>query len=241
MNGSSATVLLAHGSPDPRHAHGIERIAERWQARHRAPVAVAYLDHHEPRLATAIRSLPHPGAVTVRPLLLSRGLHLTEDVPAVIASAAADTGAEVQQGSAPLAVHGDWVRDAVAELASRLPGRPEPGHGLLVTAGTSNAAALQAWEEAAERWGWISVAHATGPGRTLTQAVAEAQRSGATVRFVVPVVLAEGRIVDKIAANAAALGLPVSSVIGTTTALLDALDPTAHRPDSETTFSTMSA
>ena len=43
-------VLIAHGSPDPRHREGLETLAEAVRARVRPgrAVGVCYLDHHAP-------------------------------------------------------------------------------------------------------------------------------------------------------------------------------------------------
>jgi sirohydrochlorin ferrochelatase len=80
-------VLLAHGSPDPRHAEGVERVARR--VRRRAAgyrVHTAYLDHHLPSPAEVAADLT--GGVLV-PLLLTGAYHVRVDVPA--AAAAMDT------------------------------------------------------------------------------------------------------------------------------------------------------
>ena len=75
-------VLLAHGSPDPRHRADVDVLAEAVASRTGAPVVAAYLDHHGPTPADAAHSM---GAAWVVPLLLSDGFHRRVDVPAALA------------------------------------------------------------------------------------------------------------------------------------------------------------
>ncbi|MGE9807632.1 MULTISPECIES: sirohydrochlorin chelatase [unclassified Janibacter] len=87
---SGPLVLLAHGSPDPRHREGIERLARTVGAL--APglqIHVAYLDHHgpTPAKAAAAASVGVVAApVPVIPVLLTPAFHSRVDVPAAIAA-----------------------------------------------------------------------------------------------------------------------------------------------------------
>ena len=82
-----ALVILDHGS---RRAEAHEHVA--WLAervRERAPdlfVQVAHLEASEPTLAQAVDACADAGAneVSIHPLFLAPGLHLTYDIPAQI-------------------------------------------------------------------------------------------------------------------------------------------------------------
>ena len=73
MSEREPIILLAHGSPDPRHATGIAALATRVAAVGEAAVHVAYLDHHGPTPADAARAA---GRGVVVPALLSSGYHV---------------------------------------------------------------------------------------------------------------------------------------------------------------------
>ena len=83
-------VLLAHGSPDPRHAVGISTIRDRVAALLDERIEAAYFQHHGPTLIdqAAAAGGHDPKVVRVLPLLVTAGVHLAEDVPAAVAAAA---------------------------------------------------------------------------------------------------------------------------------------------------------
>lgn len=72
-------VLLAHGSPDPRHAESVSGIAGAVSRDSGVNVGVAYLRHHGPTLAEALRECGS-GRTAVLPLLLAAGAHALHDV-----------------------------------------------------------------------------------------------------------------------------------------------------------------
>ena len=76
-------VLLAHGSPDPRHAAGVEKVAEQVRRRWPGHVHAAYLDHHPPSATEVAKRLD--GGVLV-PLLLTTAYHVKTDVPEAAAA-----------------------------------------------------------------------------------------------------------------------------------------------------------
>jgi sirohydrochlorin ferrochelatase len=117
---SRALVVLDHGSRRPEaHAH-LERIAE--GIRQRAPEVRVYVAHMElaaPSLHEAIDACVRDGAteVVVLPFFLVPGLHLTEDIPALVREATArhpDLGVEV---AAPLG-EAEGIADLVLELTA---------------------------------------------------------------------------------------------------------------------------
>ena len=84
-----AIVLFAHGSRDPEWARPFESIAARLSKDF--AVRVAYLEHAKPDLGEAIAQLAAAGGRPVRvvPLFLGAGGHVKNDLPRLIAGAAA--------------------------------------------------------------------------------------------------------------------------------------------------------
>jgi sirohydrochlorin cobaltochelatase len=85
-------LLLAHGSRDPAWSAPFESIAARVRARAPgAAVEAAYLEHSTPSFQVAADRLAAHGARRVRvvPLFLGVGGHVRNDVPRLIAAAAA--------------------------------------------------------------------------------------------------------------------------------------------------------
>ena len=99
---ASDVVLLAHGSPDPRHARDVSSLVCRVAAA--APhfaVRAAYLDHHPPSVAEVGASLAEAGdadgrgPVALVPVLLTRAFHVRVDVPAAAHALAEASGREI--------------------------------------------------------------------------------------------------------------------------------------------------
>ena len=90
MPGAETThsILLAHGSPDPRwrktFEDGLASIAPRLQQQ----AHLAYMEFAEPSLETIIAEQYQNNArrFTIAPLFLAAGRHLLTDVPAQIAT-----------------------------------------------------------------------------------------------------------------------------------------------------------
>ena len=230
-------ILFAHGSPDPRHRAGVAAVAAQ-VAQVLAPaesVRVAYLQHHGPTLLDAVAGVPRrSGApersgvrpagstpaprVWVLPLLLSDGVHVTEDVPAAVVAA----------GLARPDV--DWrllptLPPATLALAvlALLPRPERRASGRLrgvvgVVAGSSRPAALTAFEAlaAALRPADVELVIANGPGPGVGQAADLLSALGADDVTVVPLMFADGVLVARAAEAAADLGLPSTAPLGTT-------------------------
>ncbi len=200
--------LLAHGSPDRRHAEDVGRIAHRLGAAV-DDVRPCYLDHCGPTLAQAADT---PG--TVLPLLLSPGHHVTVDVAPAVAAA-----------PVPLAVAHPPLLTSGAAWAFAL--RDEvraawPGHRIvMVGAGTRDTTVLRAWAETSSALG-VPVVHASGPGPRLSS---QASMGPAVA---VPLLVARGTFSDRIAAEAAGLGMPAAEPAGTSEALVGALIGCLH-------------
>ncbi|MHB9753919.1 sirohydrochlorin chelatase [Streptomyces sp. BYX5S] len=85
-----ALVLVAHGSRDPRALTTVTALAERIrEQRPGLTVRLGHIELNEPLLSDTLAELPAGQAVLV-PLLLSRGYHVKQDIPA-----AADTAAHL--------------------------------------------------------------------------------------------------------------------------------------------------
>ena len=82
-------ILFAHGSRDPQWAGPFERIASILSKKFL--VAVAYLELMRPTLDEAVAALAAAGAKSIRivPLFLGQGGHVKEDLPRMVANAAA--------------------------------------------------------------------------------------------------------------------------------------------------------
>lgn len=194
-------LLIAHGSPDPRHAAAVRRLAGA-VAEPGHPCRSAFLDHDAPTLAAALEGIGGP--VTSVALLLSLGLHAIVDVPRGLAG----RGDVTHRG--PLAV-GEWLLPVIDDLVER----SSRGWGcgvVVVAAGSRRPGALDGLVQATRSWRGrgrdLSVAVAGGPGPALAEAV-----TGPRGPLVVPLVVAPGVFSDRIEREAGRLGLPVTGVL----------------------------
>ena len=122
-------VLIAHGSPDPRHADDVERLADAVRNRVRAGRAVGacYLDHHEPtpdHLAVELT-----GRAVAVPLLLTPAYHAKVDVPQAVMRLRAG-GADVRL-TPPLG-RDERLLDACEELLASAGIAPDPDTAVVV-------------------------------------------------------------------------------------------------------------
>jgi sirohydrochlorin ferrochelatase len=181
-------VLLAHGSPDPRSARWVACAAAGAGDRAGFPVTTAFLDHDQPSLEAAVAEADDD--VVVLPLLLSSAFHARVDVPAAV-----DALPRPVRLLSPLG-HPGAVLDVVLSRAE--------GAAVVVAAGTKvneeRAAFADAVAASAARVGvTATVAFATGPGARLTES--------APGTAVVPWLLAPGRLLDAVVAEAQEAGL----------------------------------
>jgi sirohydrochlorin ferrochelatase len=226
-------TLLAHGSPDPRHARDVASLAGRLKV---AGIAtrVAYLDHHAPSPAEAAGAWQEAGApaTTVVPLLISPAYHARVDVPAAIAamrSAAPRLGVAAAE---PVGLH-PLLLTAAAELlaASSLPVDARTGI-ILAAAGSRDLRAVSAMESLfrtqggavadslgarAVRAAYLDGGRPLGRIRTLMRCV-----DGCTSFIVVPMVIADGILRDRIVTAAGRHDTPVTpGVLADTNAMAD--------------------
>lgn len=124
---TEAVVLLAHGSPDPDWRVPLDAIATELQRRepHRR-VMLAFLDHLQPPLETAVATLEREGCDAVRVVsvfLSAGGNHIKRDVPALCEQAAA-AHPRVRLTLVPGAIGGERdVIEAIAGAVARVTGR----------------------------------------------------------------------------------------------------------------------
>ncbi|MGN7249133.1 sirohydrochlorin chelatase [Janibacter anophelis] len=191
------TVLLAHGSPDPRHARTLERLRQRVSGplrdAGRGETRLVYIEHDAPRPHEIGPSLTDE--VMVVPMLMTPAFHARVDVPAAVRAlgfAGTPVGVTAALGGDPLLLE---AVDERLRAAGHAPEEPV----LLVAGGSSSGQAGQSIRtllDAHPRPGWL----------TMTLA---APRAGATTgRVVVPATLAEGVLHDKVRALAEAAGSP---------------------------------
>lgn len=226
-------TLLAHGSPDPRHARDVAALVGRIKLAGIAARA-AYLDHTSPSPAEAARSMAVAGipATTVVPLLVSPAYHARVDVPsAVSAMRAAAPGLAVAAadpvGLHPLVLAGtaELLADSglaigprtgiiLAAAGSRDPRAVAAIEALVGTHGPAMAASLGA---RAIRAAYLDGGRPLGRIRTLMRCV-----DGCTSFVVVTLMVADGILRDRIVAAAARADLPVApGTLADTNALAD--------------------
>ncbi len=196
-------VLIAHGSPDPRHASSVERLAGRLRRLMGVTVTAAYLEHNDPRVSTLLGT-PGPVSVdvTVRrtvvvPLLLTAGFHWHSDIPPVL----------VHGGSRSTLLAPPEPLGFAATIAALTDGHD---HVVLASAGSARP-------EVVGRFGALASALTTGSTRVevaLTpSAVTDAGNSGSAV---VPVLTADGIFADRIRRAATNAGATTTPVLGDT-------------------------
>lgn len=231
-------VLLAHGSPDPRHAQGVEALATHVRALvpHR-PVHTAYLDHHPPSPKEAGVALGTHAVVV--PVLLTPAFHAKVDVPTAVDDLTQASGSRVSLAS-PLGPH-ELLLDAAEELLAAQGISPDPTTAvLLYAAGSSDSDAVATVgrtlaEHPREGWGPWSVAALEG-GSSIDQVLRrlpdEVDRT-----VVVSFMVAEGILRDRMAQHCGRAGVSmVAGALAQTSAVahlvLERADSVLERADS---------
>ena len=228
-----ALTLLAHGSPDPRHARDVASLAGRLKVAG-IPTRTAYLDHHDPSPAGAARAWHDKGAAdtTVVPLFVSPAYHARVDVPAAIATMRTAAPTLAVSAAEPVGLH-PLLLTAAAELiaASGLPIDARTGI-ILAAAGSRDLRAVGAMESLfrtqggaltdrlgarAVRAAYLDGGRPLGRMRTLMRCV-----DGCTSFIVVPMVIADGILRDRIVTAASRHDTPVTpGVLADTNAMAD--------------------
>ena len=212
---STGYLILAHGSPDPRHGRVVTALQAQVAAQLPGPVVRGYLDHDEPSVAGALEQLTHRArAAVVVSLLFGDGFHADVDVPAALAAAPPQLAVTF---AGPLGL-GGWLHPRLDRLVAQA--SPVSAHPAVVLcgAGSSRPRARQQIVDLAARWAVtrkapVLPAFATGEGPDLGDALAEADREG-FAPVVVPLLLAEGRLSDQIRQAAVRHGATTTDVLG---------------------------
>lgn len=216
-------VLIAHGSPDPRHAQGIEVLAAKVRARVRAGRAVGacYLDHHAPSPDDVARELTR-AAVAV-PVLLTQAYHARVDIPRAVdqlGALGASVRLSIPLGPDPRLVHG------CAEILAAAGHAPRRSTGVVVfAAGSSDRAAVSAVRDLVARHrpiGWGPWRVAALDGGSQVEDVARELATEVDEVLVVSYMVAEGVLRDRMRERCDALGVRlVPGVLADTNALAD--------------------
>lgn len=216
-------VLVAHGSPDPRHGADVERLADAVRDRVRAGRAVGacYLDHHAPSPDDLAAELGR-SAVAV-PILLTPAYHARVDIPEAVRRLSAN-GTDVCL--APTLGPDPRLLDGCEELLAEARELPDPGTAVvLFVAGSSDTAAVATVGqtiEASPRSGWGPWAVAALDGGEAIEDVVMRLRETARRVIAVSFMVAEGILRDRMVARCEALGVPmVPGALAHTSALAD--------------------
>jgi sirohydrochlorin ferrochelatase len=200
---SRALLLVAHGSPDARAQAAIEELAAAVCGElPSVAVAVAYLEHAEPSVASAYSALAvDHDAITVVPLLLGAGYHATIDLPEQLAGSPT-------QITAPLGAHplvAGALRDVLIDA-----GATQDATVVLVSAGSREPAAAADVDATAalvkETGGWRVLVAAPDDIATTVQ---RARSDGGEQVAVGLLLLAPGVFTDRISDAAWAAGADV--------------------------------
>lgn len=192
---STALLLAAHGSVDPRAVATVDEIVH--AVRRRLPcirVEVGYLDHVEPHVGEALDGLVDAGPVVVAPLLFAPGYHSEVDLPAVLTSTRErHPGADVRL-AAPLGPHAALAGALTTRLGDA--GLRSSSAATIVLVGAGDVGPMVPLLEAAT--GAAVVASSVD---TLAAAIGTARTKSGLVA-VAPLLLAPGWFADRITTEA---------------------------------------
>lgn len=191
------TILIAHGSPDPRHAATLERLRSRVEGPLReaghGETRLVYIEHDGPTPREIAPELSED--VTVVPMLLTPAMHARVDIPAAVRR----LGSHGARTRLVPALGGDPLLLAAVDERLRAAGH-DPTEDVLLVAGGSRSG------QAGQSISWLLRAHPRPGWMTMTL---HAPRAGAVRgRVVVPATLAEGVLHDKVQVLAEAAGSP---------------------------------
>jgi sirohydrochlorin ferrochelatase len=208
-------LLIAHGSPDPRHQAMMRTLAGLVGDRG-LPCSVAYLEHDSPGVPQALDVLTGP-LVTLG-MLLAPGYHATVDVPSLLQRAPA---AVTVDDRGPLGT-GQWLLPTLDWLLADVGAGPD-SQVILATAGSTRPDAQESLARFAAEWqqtreGRVVVAAATGPGLSLQDAAEEDEAA-----VVLPFMIAPGVLADRAVQVAERRGLLTTGTLAQSPLFVDAL------------------
>lgn len=203
-------LLVAHGSPDPRHGAVVRSVASAVTARG-LEAAAAFLEHDRPRASDWL--VEATGPLTVLGLLLSPGYHARVDVPRLIQAGPDDVVDRGVLGAGP------WLDVAMDEVVAAVGGDSDTPV-VVVSAGSTLPAARRHVEDHVARWATGRVAATwviSDPSdlSLLGEVPAES--------IVVPFLVAPGIFSDRIGGAADGWSLRTAPVLGVTEGFIDAV------------------
>jgi sirohydrochlorin ferrochelatase len=134
-------VLVAHGTRKRRGVEMVGDLAQRVSATLGQPVRVSFVDVLGPTPSAVLASMPGP--TTVVPAFLSRGYHVTTDIPAHVAASghpdvtvteALGPGPQLVRVLADRLIESGWRPDDSVILAAAGTSDPDARHDLHTTA-----------------------------------------------------------------------------------------------------------
>jgi len=204
----SAVLLIGHGSPDPRHRQGVQKIGQLLDQTVAARVAVGFLEHDSPSATDVLTAGFPEHRVLVLPLLLTAGMHWRRDIPPLVAG----PGQRIHLLAPPPLPQ---FVDAIAEPADN----SDKGTVVVAMAGSRRPEfpqrAAELGSAVAQRLPNRHVTVALNPGQVSEQADADS--------LVVPLVIGEGVLADRIAAAAEAAKAELAPPVGAGPAFASAL------------------
>ena len=228
-------ILAAHGSVDPRSSAVAHALAGRIRRlRPWLDVRAAFLEQSEPYVGDVLADVARRnGSAVVVPMLLASAYHARVDIPAVIEAIRRGRPPGRRSRRGPRADHvartDAWPKQACRPIS----GTSESSSwrsGSSNEAANTRTATLAPALAAGTRWAGVEVAFATGPHPTVAEAATACGDRGARRLVVAPWFLAHGRITDRVAESAAALGISMAEPLGShnlvAATLLDRFDET---------------
>ena len=210
--GRRDVLIVAHGSPDARHARDVAALTVRIQSLTSGrAVATAYLDHHAPDPLEAVADLT--GSVVLVPLLLAPAYHVRVDVPEVAVKVAEQIAPRPVALAGALGPH-PLLLQAVAALLADARVDPHPSTAVLLCgAGSSDGAAARMLDETlhgdGQPQGWGCWAAAVLDGGPTIADVATTLTATHRRVVAVSVMIADGVLRDRMFAQADEAGVPM--------------------------------
>lgn len=205
MADTTALVLCAHGTADPRGQQTVLDLADAVrQQRPTTTVAVAYVDVQEPSVDEVVESLVTQGfSVIVVPLLLSGGYHVQVDIARAVAPHPGRASATAALGPHPDL--GELLLTRLREAGAA------PDAGVVVAAaGSSRPDASRDVEEVTDvvRQGWagpVVTGYGSAASPDVPTAVAQLREQGAREVAIAAYLLGQGHFHTRLEAAGADL------------------------------------
>lgn len=207
-------VLAAHGSVDPRSATVTHAVAGRIRRlRPWLDVRPAFLERTDPNLRDVLAGLD--GGVVV-PFLLADAFHARVDIPAMIdeSGAVVEKADVLGEDPALLSVLRQRLTETGVSPADDRLGVLIVAVGSSSTTANARTATVASAVSAGTRWAGADVAYATGPHADIAESADRLRAKGAERLVIAPWFLAHGLITDRVAAFAAAQGIPMAEPLG---------------------------